>query len=117
MKHILAVSHAGENRNAGSSRVVHLIQEAMSSDIVKVDLRHNEMNQGDVRKKILSRLVLPRIISRLAENAEDYDVVIGFNGTLYPLFKKLKARTCRPLLIEYVHGLSTFDQIATFREA
>ena len=61
---------------------------------------------------------MPRLVSGLVEDAdaEVYDVIIGFNGTLYPLFRKLKARSRRPLLIDYVHGLSTFDRIATLSE-
>ncbi len=110
------MSHAQDNRDAGSSRVVHLMKEALSSDVIKVDVKHNQMVPTAVRTNILSRLMLPRIISRLAENIDDYDVVIGFNGTLYPLFERLRAHSRRPLLINYVHGLSTFDRIAILRE-
>jgi len=59
---------------------------------------------------------MPRLISRLVEGAENNDVIIGFNGTLFPLFSKLKPRSRRPLLIDYVHGLSTFDRIASLSE-
>ncbi len=111
------MSHAQDNRDAGSSRVVHLISEALSGEAIKVDLKHNQMDPAALRTNILSRFMLPRIISRLAGNVDDYDVVIGFNGTLYPLFDRLRARSRRPLLIDYVHGLSTFDEIATLREA
>jgi glycosyltransferase involved in cell wall biosynthesis len=116
-KRILVVSHAADNRDAGSSRVVHLIKEGLSSDSVRVDIRHNEMPPGTLTTKLYTRFALPKIISALAENPQNYDVIVGFNGTLYPLFRKLKRRTPRPILIEYVHGLSTFDRMAMYREA
>lgn len=97
--------------------MAHLIGDALSGESREVDLKHNRMDPAALRTNILSRLVLPRIISGLAGNAEGYDAVIGFNGTLYPLFERLKSRSRRPLLIEYVHGLSTFDEIATLSEA
>jgi glycosyltransferase involved in cell wall biosynthesis len=59
---------------------------------------------------------MPWLISRLVGNADDYDVIIGFNGMLFPLFSKLRRRSRRPLLIDYVHGLSTFDSIAMLSE-
>jgi glycosyltransferase involved in cell wall biosynthesis len=92
------------------------MSEALSSDILKVDTKHNEMNPGDLKAKTLGRLVLPRLISGLVENPEVYDVIIGFNGMLYPLFRRLKMRPQRPLLIDYVHGLSTFDRVANLSE-
>lgn len=116
-KKILAVSHAADNRDAGSSRVVHLIKEGLSSDTIRVDIKHNEMTEGTWKTKIYTRVALPTIISAIAENPQAYDVIFGFNGTLYPLFRKLRRRRPRPILIEYVHGLSTFDQIANYREA
>jgi glycosyltransferase involved in cell wall biosynthesis len=117
LKRILLVSHANDNRDAGSSRVVHLISESISSGDVKVIMKHNAMKPKDLSTKILGRLILPKLMSDLVENAESYDVIVGFNGTLFPLFAKLKKRSQRPLLIDYVHGLSTFDDIVTLSEA
>src|SRR5262249_39444387 len=78
-KRILLVSHAQDNRDAGSSRVVHLISEAISSDTIKVDMQHNKMNPGDLKAKTLGRLMMPRLVSNLVDNAGTYDVVVGFN--------------------------------------
>jgi glycosyltransferase involved in cell wall biosynthesis len=116
-KKILVVSHARDNRDAGSSRVVHLIKEALDSDLIEVDLQHNEMDPASRGTRLLGRLALPAMMSRQVRNVENYDVVFGCNGTIYPLFEKLRAQARRPLLINYVHGLSTFDEIATLREA
>jgi glycosyltransferase involved in cell wall biosynthesis len=93
-----------------------LISEAISSDTIKVDMKHNEMNFHGLKAKTLGRLVMPRLISSLVGNAEAYDVIVGFNGMLFPLFSNLKARSRRPLLIDYVHGLSTFDRIVNVSE-
>src|SRR5262245_2537221 len=100
-KRILLVSHANDNRDAGSSRVVHLMSEAISNDTIKVDTKHNDMNPGDLKSKTLGRLMMPRLVSSLVENAEAYDVIIGFNGMLSPLFSKLKRHSRRPILIDY----------------
>jgi glycosyltransferase involved in cell wall biosynthesis len=115
-KRILVVSHATDNRDSGASRVVHLIKEAIACDARSVDLKHNKLDPAELRTKILGRLAMPQLISALVERPEDYDVIIGFNGTLYPLFERLKARSRRPALIEYVHGLNTFDRIAMLGE-
>jgi hypothetical protein len=63
---ILLVSRAEDNRDAGSSRVIHLMSEAVSSDTIKVNMKHNEMNPRDLMTKILGRLVMPRLVSSLA---------------------------------------------------
>ncbi len=93
------------------------MSEALSSDAIQVDMKHNEMDPGALKSKTLGRLVMPWLISRLVENPEGHDVIIGFNGMLYPVFGKLKPRSRRPLLIDYVHGLSTFDGVVTLSEA
>ena len=92
------------------------MSEAVSSDAITVDMIHNETTTGGLKAKTFGRVVLPQLISKLVDDVDTYDVVIGFNGTLFPLFKKLKARRQRPLLIDYVHGLSTFDRIVTLSE-
>jgi len=44
------------------------MSEALSSDTLKVDTKHNEMNPGDLKAKTLGRLILPTLITSLAEN-------------------------------------------------
>jgi hypothetical protein len=42
------------------------MSEAVSSDTIKVDMKHNEMNPRDLKTKILGRLVIPRLVRSLA---------------------------------------------------
>ena len=93
-----------------------MMSEAISSETIKVDMEHSAMNPRDLMTLTLGRFVMPRLVSGLVENAEVYDVIIGFNGMLFPLFSKLSTYSRRPLLMDYVHGLSTFDRIATLNE-
>jgi glycosyltransferase involved in cell wall biosynthesis len=65
---------------------------------------------------------MPRFVSRTAarvleHSSTPFDVVFCASGMLYPLFKRLKAKSKRPLLVNNLFGLSYFDHESTMNEA
>jgi glycosyltransferase involved in cell wall biosynthesis len=64
------------------------------------------------------RLLLPQVASKTASAflGEDFDVIMGSNGMLYPLFRRLQGKAQHPLLVHHIFGLSLFDHMAILTE-
>ena len=116
---ILLVSHSPKDPNGGASRVYHLLEKGLAARGHTVKALHYE-DFGITRfgKKFVDRLFLPAAASRRAaqETVHEYDVVMSSNGMLYPLFKTLRRKEKRPLLVNHLHGLVFFDHQAILTE-
>jgi len=116
---ILFVSHAPKNPDGGASRVYHLLEDGLASrDHAVKALHYEDLEITGRSKKLVDRLLLPTAASRRAARELDgrYDVIMSSNGTLYPLFRKLRQRKDRPLLVNHLHGLVFFDHQAIVTE-
>lgn len=117
--HILLVSHVEKNPNAGASLVYHLLEEGLAARGHTVDALHYEnFRVPRFATRMANRLLLPHLATRCVKtrNVERYDVIMSSNGMLYPLFKRLKADSRRPLLVNHIHGLNFFDYQAILTE-
>ena len=118
----LFLSHSNNNPNAGASSIFHMLIEGLGGRGHDIDCLHLEdMNipQQKLARRVVDRLYLPQLISRRAmqEDLSVYDVVMAANGMAWPLFRHLKQRAKRPLLVSHYHGLTIYDQLANLSEA
>ena len=65
------------------------------------------------------RLMIPRFAAKAVRGVveEGFDVLMCSNGILYPLYRELRSKKVRPLLVQHYHGLSLFDHQAILTEA
>lgn len=119
---ILMLSHVANNPNGGASRIYHMLSDALRARGHEVALYHAEdagvqgKGVGDLLK---IRLVLPRLISAMGEkkNPSDFDVIMSSSGMAAPLFARLRKKGGRrPLLVNHLHGLAVYDDLANRAE-
>jgi glycosyltransferase involved in cell wall biosynthesis len=116
---LLLVSHSWNNPNAGASRVYHQLSEGLRDLGHEVQCLH--LDDASIPRFIAPvalRLWLPAIMSRCASRAlpQTFDVIMGSNGMLHPLFRSLRREKTTTLLVNHVHGLNHFDYQATVTE-
>jgi hypothetical protein len=101
---ILLFSHVSKDPNGGSSRVYHLLDEGFTArgHIVRA-LHYQDLALHGMGEKFINRLLLPQAASRRIEqeHPEQYDVVMSSSGMLYPLFRRLRNKRHRPLLVSH----------------
>ena len=117
---ILLVSHSPNNPNAGASRVYHLLTEGLRERGHVVRCLHFEDLQIPKRFSLpAKRLMIPRFAAKAVRGVveEGFDVLMCSNGILYPLYRELRSKKVRPLLVQHYHGLSLFDHQAILTEA
>lgn len=119
---ILMLSHVANNPNGGASRIYHMLSDAFRARGHSVELYHAEdagvMGRG-VTDLLKIRLALPRLISAMGEkkNPADFDVIMSSSGMAAPLFVRLrKSGGRRPLLVNHLHGLAVYDDLANRAE-
>ena len=119
---ILFILHNPNNPFSGAVRVYHVLADILRSDGHVVELMHLE-DCGLPRTKTLNlaaqRLGLPTLVSRAAARRDftDVDVVMSSSGMAAPLFRSLRKRPKRPVLINHLHGLVKYDHVANLSEA
>lgn len=116
---LLLVSHSWNDPNAGASRVYHQLSEGLRNCGHDVRCLHrDDVSIPRLAAPVASRLLLPACMSHRAsrESPRTFDVIMGSNGMLYPLFRRLKRENATALLVNHVHGLSYFDYQATVTE-
>ena len=120
---ILLLSHSPNDPDGGASRIYHVLSEGLRARGHDVEVRHQEdygLPDGRLPRLVVERVALPQWISRAARGArpQDHDVVMASGGTMYPLFRRLRAAGApRPLLVSHAHGMSAYDRIANLGEA
>jgi glycosyltransferase involved in cell wall biosynthesis len=117
---ILFVSHARKDPNGGASRVFHLLEDGLSARGHEVVAIHrDDLTLTQRLGKLADRFLLPQTISIDARRyrPQDFDVVMAPSGILYPLFRQLRDRPTRPLLVQHLLGSMFFDHFATVEEA
>ena len=120
---ILMLSHSPNDPDGGASRIYHVLSEGLAARGHDVEVRHQEdygLPAGKLPRLVVERAVLPQWISRAARAArpEDHDVVMASGGTMYPLFRRLRAAGGpRPLLVSHAHGMSVYDRIVNLGES
>jgi len=116
---ILLISHAKDDKNAGASRVYHLLADALRERGHAVTLYHyDDLRIPRLLSYVVKRVALPEFISWrfYREATRDYDVIFCSNGMAHPIFRKLREKSPRPYLIHHLHGLSYFDYLAVVTE-
>ena len=118
---VLLLSHVPDNRDGGASRVYHLLADELRARGHQVTLHHLEdvgLPRQPAARRLAQRLAMPQLLSRWAGSLPltTYDVVMASSGTAYPLFRRLRERAERPLLVNHVHGLSSYDHAAAVWE-
>ncbi|HJS86567.1 MAG TPA: glycosyltransferase family 4 protein [Acetobacteraceae bacterium] len=119
---ILLLSHSRNDPDAGASRVYHLLREGLTSRGHHVETRHYEDFRLPRRRLLatgVEKLAMPQWIG-WREAGRDFagiDVVMAPSGMGAALFRRLRGRAERPLLVNHVHGLNLFDYQARLTEA
>jgi glycosyltransferase involved in cell wall biosynthesis len=120
---LLLVSHCPNDPNGGGSRVYHFLTDGLRArghEAQCLHLEDIEIPRG--MQKLANRCLMPSFVSRAAARVLEhcsisFDVVFCASGMLYPLFKRLKTKSKRPLLVNNLFGLSYFDHESTLNEA
>jgi glycosyltransferase involved in cell wall biosynthesis len=119
---LLLVSHCPNDPNGGASRVYHFLTDGLRERGHEVQCLHLEdIEIPRAILKLANRCFMPSFVSRTAARVLEhssipFDVVFCASGMLYPLFKRLKTRSERPLLVNNLFGLSYFDHESTMNE-
>jgi glycosyltransferase involved in cell wall biosynthesis len=119
---ILLLSHSRNDPDAGASRVYHQLQEGLSARGHVVETLHFEDFRLP-RPRLLStpveKLAMPHWIDwrQRRRNLAQVDVVMAPSGMGHRLFRRLRDRPGRPLLVNHQHGLTLFDHQARVTEA
>ncbi|WP_346621230.1 glycosyltransferase family 4 protein [Blastococcus montanus] len=115
--------HTPSNPDAGASRVYHVLSAGLQEAGHEVRVMHLD-DMGAPRSQrgqlILTRFALPQFVSAnaWADRAADDDVVMSSSGMCFPFFRRLRRLgRRRPLLVNHLHGLTSFDHAANTTEA
>jgi len=116
---ILFVSHSRKDPNGGASRVFHLLEDGLVARGHEVTAVHRgDLPMTQRLGKFAERLAMPQVISLDARRYDpaSFDVIMAPSGILYPLYRRLRARASRPLLVQHLLGANFFDHFATLEE-
>ena len=119
---LLFLSHTSNNPNLGATRIYYLLTDGLRARGHTVDLRHYEdfhPPRSRWAQRLVQRTVLPQWISHHAGRFDfaKYDLVMASSGMAYPLFRRLRARARRPVLVNHMHGLSEYVHLASLCES
>jgi glycosyltransferase involved in cell wall biosynthesis len=119
---ILFLSHSPNNPNGGASRIYHMLAGALEKRGHAVSLFHQE-DFGLPKNAKLSlaaqRFAMPRYVSAHGRRLDwkSYDIIMSSSGMAAPLFKRIKGEKQRPALVNHLHGLCIYDDLANRSEA
>ncbi|GGD65963.1 hypothetical protein GCM10010990_14320 [Croceicoccus mobilis] len=122
MMKILLCSHSPDNRFAGASRIYHLLAASLRERGHEVEVYHGEdagITGKGLAAKLKTRFAMPRLVSALGRKLqpERFDVVMTSSGTGAPLYRHLRKNGGpRPLMINHIHGLGVYDDLANRSE-
>jgi glycosyltransferase involved in cell wall biosynthesis len=118
---LLFLSYSRKNRNAGASRIYHMLDEGFRERGHSVVVRHFEdfrqLRPAGIQR-LVDRLLLPDFIEWRSgrERPAEFDVVMSSSGLGCRLFSKLQLRSNRPLLVSHIFGLAIYDHLARIDE-
>lgn len=119
---ILFLSHVANNPYGGASRIYHMLSDALRARGHSVELFHAEdagIGKGKLGDLLKIRMFLPKLISDLGgrRDLSQFDVVMASSGMAAPLFARLRRNGGkRPLLVNHLHGLAVYDDLANRAE-
>jgi glycosyltransferase involved in cell wall biosynthesis len=119
---ILLLSHSRNDPDAGASRVYHQLHEGLTARGHRVETLHFEdfrLPRQRLLSRAIEKLAMPQWIDwrQRKQNFAPTDVVMAPSGMGNRLFRRLRARVERPLLVNHQHGLTLFDHQARLMEA
>ena len=114
--------HNPNNPHSGAVRVYHVLAEMLRARGHAIELLYLEdvgLPSNKTADLLAQRTLLPRLVSRRAAKLDfaAFDVVMSSSGMAAPLFKRLRKRPTRPVLVNHLHGLFKYDHAANLLES